>query len=197
LRHTHRLAQRQVETELDGRIAVVLTAAPFSAGTTVPAHILVSQMSSEPQAFSAALYSSRLVVRYFGLVGAFMPSVYPRPEFAAAGLDLQQSQSYLTSRRRIVCERGAGHIRTLPLRHPGRAEIVEIVVLARLSFCFEHSSLAEIDLPHLLTYFKLFRRSYSFGTPFGCNPHPSIPNSTIRRKASTEGGRPITALIPR
>jgi hypothetical protein len=49
---------------------------------------LSSQMSSEPRFFSAALYSFQLVVRYFGLAGAFMPSVYPRPEFAAAGLDL-------------------------------------------------------------------------------------------------------------
>jgi hypothetical protein len=47
-----------------------------------------SQMSNEPRAFSAALYSFQLVVRYFGLAGAFILSVYPSLESGAAGGDL-------------------------------------------------------------------------------------------------------------
>jgi hypothetical protein len=34
------------------------------------------------------LYSFQLVVRYFGLAGALIPSVYPWPSFAAVGTGL-------------------------------------------------------------------------------------------------------------
>jgi hypothetical protein len=44
-----------------------------------------SQMSSEPRAFSAALYSFQLVVRYFRLAGAFILSVYPNVMSGDAG----------------------------------------------------------------------------------------------------------------
>ena len=61
LRRAHRLAQGQVEqaldrqAELDRRLAVLWTAAPPAAGTAVPVHVLVQQMSREPRAFSAVL----------------------------------------------------------------------------------------------------------------------------------------------
>lgn len=45
-------------------------------------------MSSDPRAFSAALYSFQLVVRYFGLAGAFIRSVYPRVDSAHPDRDL-------------------------------------------------------------------------------------------------------------
>ena len=50
-----------------------------------------SQMSSEPRAFSAALYSFQLVVRYFGLLGALMPIVYPSRDSGAPRAFVQQS----------------------------------------------------------------------------------------------------------
>jgi len=50
-----------------------------------------SQISSEPLAFIAALYSFQLVVRYFGLLGAFMPMVYPSRDSGATRAFVQQS----------------------------------------------------------------------------------------------------------
>lgn len=47
-----------------------------------------SQISSEPRAFSAALYSFQLAVRYFGLAGALMAPVYLSLDSGAAGGDL-------------------------------------------------------------------------------------------------------------
>src|SRR5471030_1243527 len=44
-----------------------------------------SQMSNEPRAFSAALYSFQLVVRYFDLAGTFIAAVYPSLDSGAAG----------------------------------------------------------------------------------------------------------------
>lgn len=43
------------------------------------------QMSSEPRTFSTALHSVQLVVRYVGLLGAHLPTVYPSRDSGIAG----------------------------------------------------------------------------------------------------------------
>jgi len=57
-----------------------------------------SQMSSEPRAFSAALYSFQLVVHYFGLAGAFILSIYPNVKSGDAGGDLCKRASSVDTR---------------------------------------------------------------------------------------------------
>jgi hypothetical protein len=68
LRHTHGLAQWQAEqtldtqTELDRFVTEARTTAALSTCLAMPVHAGLSQISSEPRVFSAALYAFRFVV---------------------------------------------------------------------------------------------------------------------------------------
>jgi hypothetical protein len=63
LRHAHRLAQGQIEqaldsqAKLDRRLAVLRSTAPLTAGTAVPAHVLV-----QPDEKRAARFQRRVAV---------------------------------------------------------------------------------------------------------------------------------------